>query len=648
MRDDGPPAVLSPGDVVKGYTVVRQLDKGGFGTVYLATNDGQPCALKLVERQRVEGRVEKEVSILLRLSHPNVVGIRGFSYWQDKGRDYALIAMEYVEGRKLSTWVREENPSAQQVAKVTLDVARALAASHAAGVVHRDVKDANVMVRAADGLAVLVDYGIGAYKGAPGVTQSLLPPGTMEYRPPEAWLFIRQHLGQSSARYESVPSDDVWALGIVLYRLLTARWPFDEGTDASYVEGVIRKSPVPPHLANRFVPEGLGLLCMRLLEKEPAARPDANAVCAALEGLLAHAEGDAWTTPLCDTYGPHSATTEGGDKWLKWMKVPLRKLRRGVPPGPAPDEFPPGPVEGLPENAPVALAPVLPPGAGAALSKESSRPGPTREASDLSRATTESFVPEVGRRTFFSRLRKGRVLGAGLFCMAFASGAFLLRPAAPLQGASAHSQEVAPYAKKPQAARAAAPTGPEATPAAVAPAATLPKVTAAVTTTPMSDTPSAPPTPTKRAAKSARSALAATALCGALACTGPQVRPPPEPEPCPAGSEEGMKMLGIRIGDEALTSFVRGEEKYVTVREGTAQILLLDHGTGTLSGRLIVGDRLYGRMTRARTNKGSFPVCLEVLDSSGGRGLEIEGGGGGSGRARVYSAFTVKAVSEFE
>ncbi|MBU8900980.1 protein kinase [Corallococcus sp. M34] len=648
MRDDGPPAVLSPGDVVKGYTVVRQLDKGGFGTVYLATNDGQPCALKLVERQRVEGRVEKEVSILLRLSHPNVVGIRGFSYWQDKGRDYALIAMEYVEGRKLSAWVREENPSAQQVAKVTLDMARALAASHEAGVVHRDVKDANVMVRAADGLAVLVDYGIGAYKGAPGVTQSLLPPGTMEYRPPEAWLFIRQHLGQSSARYESVPSDDVWALGIVLYRLLTARWPFDEGTDASYVEGVIRKSPVPPHLANRFVPAGLGLLCMRLLEKEPAARPDANAVCVALEGLLAHAEGDAWTTPLCDTYGPHSATTEGGDKWLKWMKVPLRKLRRGVPPGPAPAELPQGPAEAPPENAPVALVPALLPGAGVAPAEDSRLPGPTREASDLSRATTESFVPEVERRTFYSRLRKGRVLGACLLCVAFASGAFLLRPAAPLQVAAAHSQEVAPYAKKPQAARAAAPTGPEAIPAAVAPDATNPKVTATVTT-PKSDTPPSPPTPTKRAVKSAGATLVGTALCGALACTGAQVRPPPEPESCPAGSEEGMMRLGMKVGRDAPGSFVfQGEEKYITVKEGSAQILLGTDAGATLTGRLIVADRVYVRLTRARTSKGGFPVCMEVLDTSNKRGLEIEGGGADSGKARVYSAVFVRAVSEFE
>nr|WP_217442674.1 serine/threonine-protein kinase [Myxococcus sp. CA033] len=634
---------MSPGDVVKGYTVVRHLDQGGFGTVYLATNDGQPCALKLVERQRVEGRVEKEVSILLRLTHPNVVGLRGFSYWQAGERDYALIAMEYVEGRKLSAWVKDENPSARQIAKVTLDVARALAASHAAGVVHRDVKDANVMVRDADGLAVLVDYGIGDYEGAPpGVTQSMLPPGTMEYRPPEAWLFVEQHAGHRGARYVSVPSDDVWALGTVLYRLLTARLPFDAATDPEYVQSVIRKSPVPPHLANRFVPERLGMLCMRLLEKDPAARPEASAVCAALEELLAGAEGEAWDTPLFDTYGPNSATTEGEAGALaRWAKRPLRQMRRGKAPGP---ELPGA-------GAPAALLSQAAPVAAATRPLEGALPGLAHEAGVRAEAAMEQAAPvapvvELVRRSFLARLRLGRVLGAGLLAMALASGAYFSQRTASPKPRADPGQEVAPYTKKPQAARAAAPTGPEATPAAVAPPAMLPEVTATVTTT-KSDSPTSPPVPARKATRSVSSALATTALCTTLACSGAQVRPAPEPEPCPAGAVEGMRKLGMKIGDEEGSSFVRGEEKYVTVKEGTAQIIL-GSDMATLSGRLIIADRVYVRLTRARTSKGTFPVCLEVRDGSSNRGLEIEGGGGDSGKARVFSAVLVKAVSEFE
>ncbi|NOK05928.1 MULTISPECIES: serine/threonine-protein kinase [Myxococcus] len=652
MRDNGPPAVLSPGDSVMGYTVVRQLDRGGFGTVYLATNGGQPCALKLVERQRVEGRVEKEVSILLRLTHPNVVGIRGFTYWHAEERDFALIAMEYVEGRKLSAWVKDENPCARRIAKVTLDMARALEASHEAGVVHRDVKDANVMVRDADGLAVLVDYGIGDYKGAPGVTQSMLPPGTMEYRPPEAWAFMRKHLGQQSgARYVSVPSDDMWALGTVLYRLLTARLPFDAGTDAEYVEGVMGKSPVPPHLVNRFVPERLSQLCMRLLEKEPAARPTASAVCAALEELLPGAEGEAWDTPLFDTYGPNSATTENEGKvngFARWAKRPLRQMRRGKAPGP---ELPEVPGEGrpaaLPPEAPLAPAATWPVETQVlGLAHEAGVGAEAAMEAEAAQAALVGPVVEVRRRSLFARIRKGRLLGAGLLAMALASGAYLSQRTASPQPQAGPGQEVATYAKKPQAAPAAAPIGPEATPAAVAPPATLPEVTATVTT-PQNDTASSQPVPAKKAARSVRTALAATALCGALACSGPQVRPAPDPEPCPAGATKGMKKLGMEIGDDAGASFVRGEEKPVTVREGTAQIIL-GSDKATLSGRLVIADRVYVRLTRARFRGESFPVCLEVLDSSGNRGLAIKDGGGESGKARVFSAVSVKAVSEFE
>ncbi|ATB46011.1 serine/threonine protein kinase [Corallococcus macrosporus] len=652
MRDNGPPAVLSPGDSVMGYTVVRQLDRGGFGTVYLATNDGQPCALKLVERQRVEGRVEKEISILLRLTHPNVVGIRGFTYWQAEERDFALIAMEYVEGRKLSAWVKDENPSARRIAKVTLDMARALKASHEAGVVHRDVKDANVMVRDADGLAVLVDYGIGDYAGAPsGITQSMLPPGTMEYRPPEAWLFLQKYLGQkTSARYVSAPSDDMWALGTVLYRLLTARLPFDAGTEEDYIRSVISKSPVPPHHVNRFVPERLGMLCMRLLEKDPAARPDASAVCAALEQLLSGAEGEAWDTPLFEAYGPNSATTEGeGNALKRWAKRPLRQMRRGKPPGP---ELPEVPGEGRP----AALPPEAPPVPAATRPVEAQLPGLALDAGVGAEAAMEAdgaleaalVAPgvEAGRPSVLSRLRLGRVLGAGLLAMTLASGAyFSLRTDSP-QPQAVTGQEVAPYIEKPQAAPAAAPTGPEATPAAVAPPATLPEVTATVTTT-KSDSPTSPPVPAKKATRSVSSALATAALCTTFACSGPQVRPAPDPEPCPAGSVEGMRKLGMKSGDYEAASFVRGDQKVVTVRDGTAQIIL-GGDKATLSGRLTIADRVYVRLTRVRFRGESFPVCLEVLDTSRNRGLEIEGGGGETGKARVYSAVFVKAVSEFE
>lgn len=633
MRDDGPPAMLSPGDVVVGYTVEGQLGRGGFGTVYRATCEGQLAALKLLHLPRVGARVEREVSILLRLRHPNVVGIRGFGYWPAAAPEFAVIAMEYVEGRQLDAWARDENPSARQVLKVVLDVARALAATHEAGVVHRDVKEANVMVRASDGLAVLVDYGVGDYEGAPGVTLSVLPPGTPEYRPPEAWLFFEEHSGVRGARYIPGPADDLWALGVALYHLLTARAPFEAGDDQSFINAVISHTPTSPREENARVPQALSDVCMRLLEKDPKERYlDAGALCAALETALAGAD-EAWNVPLCDAYGLDTATTEGKvDPVAQWMNKPLHRPRRGKRPASA--------VAGVlaAQDSELGLEGLaLPSGEGPESDGGPAWPPEVAQWSD------------VNARLPRPPLRRGVWTAAVVSFLCVAAALVLLwgERDVGLRGSQAlpGRQEVATYAKKPQAAPAAAPIGPEATPAAVAPPATLPEVTATVTTS-KRDTPSSPSAPAKKATRTFSSALATTALCGALACSGPQVRPAPEPEPCPAGATKGMKMLGMGIGDEEGGAFIQDDSRFITVKEGTAQIFL--GGMATLSGRLIIADRVYVRLTRARTSKGTFPVCLEVLDSSGNRGLAIKEGGGDTGRARVFSAVTVRAVSEFE
>ncbi|RYZ37226.1 MAG: serine/threonine protein kinase, partial [Myxococcaceae bacterium] len=336
-----PPAILVPGAEVLGYTVERQLGQGGFGTVYLARNAGQPFALKLLHLPRAGERVEREVSILLKLHHPHVVGLQGYGLWPSGEPHFAVIVMEYVDGRRLDVWADEENPSARRVTRVLLDVARALAATHAAGVLHRDVKEANIMVRAADGPAKLVDFGIGDYTGARDLTADILPPGTPEYRAPEAWRYFRQHARVLGARYEAGAADDLWALGVVCYWLLTGRRPFDGEDDPSFIEAVLTQTPAPPHEVNERVPHALSDVCLRLLEKTPEARtPSALAVVAALEEVLRGADAT-WDVPLCDAFGEDTATTESElDSFEKWRNRPRHRPRRGVR---APPEVPPTP-----------------------------------------------------------------------------------------------------------------------------------------------------------------------------------------------------------------------------------------------------------------------------------------------------------------
>lgn len=153
-------------------------------------------------------------------------------------------------------------------------------------------------------------------------------------------------------------------------------------------------------------------------------------------------------------------------------------------------------------------------------------------------------------------------------------------------------------------------------------------------------------------------ALATAAACTGLACSsGPQVRPPPRPEPCPPGAMEAMKELGIKVGwaqhGTATFTLRGGESEVMTVREGPVQIRVglglgkLDNGTAT--GRIFVADRVYGYFDRATTKGGqSFPVCLVLRESGIGHGVPQQPGDTSPDSARIYSEVELEAVEHFK
>ncbi|WNG47674.1 serine/threonine protein kinase [Archangium minus] len=283
---------FTPGTEVAGFTIEGLISTGSTGAVYRARRGRQLFAIKLVPRNP---RGDREVDALRRMRHPNVVGFHGYGFWPDNEPRALVLALELVDGRPLDVWAREENPSALElVSQVLLPLALTLADVHGAGVVHRDIKEPNIVMREADGLPVLVDFGSAGLEDTPRLTLRL-PPGTPEYRSPEAWRFAREWEGEP---YSAGPGDDLWALGVVTYAVLTGKLPFGDRHDPGMVRAILHETPQAPHALNPNVPLALSELCLRMLEKEPGARfANARELAEALATEWAQADRS-WLVPL--------------------------------------------------------------------------------------------------------------------------------------------------------------------------------------------------------------------------------------------------------------------------------------------------------------------------------------------------------------
>ncbi|MGZ3457542.1 MAG: serine/threonine protein kinase [Archangium sp.] len=317
---------LPPGAKINGLVVEELVGVGGWGTVYRARReDGATYALKFIPLGHAVDRALREFAMLLRVRHHNLVQVVSLGVWPEKAPEYLCLQLEFIEGERLDEWVKEHTPDARGAAGKVLELARGLAAAHAAGVVHRDVKEANIIVRASDGEAVLVDFGSGTYEEAATLTRGPLAPGTPSYMSPEALRFAQEKAGRAGAHYRASAADDLYALGVILYRMATGKRPF-EVREPGDEEAVLEEEAPAPHLLNPRVPVPLSAVCMKLLEKEPEARHASMAeLCTVLEGQLAAADAS-WGLPLLEP-----ATQPGGPApFLEKAPATPRKARRRV------------------------------------------------------------------------------------------------------------------------------------------------------------------------------------------------------------------------------------------------------------------------------------------------------------------------------
>jgi len=291
----GPPPAGTP--ALPGYEVLGELGRGGMGVVYKArqTDLNRLVALKMIRDDALAGeqelaRFRVEAEAVARLQHPNIVPIYQVGAWA--GRPY--LALEFVDGGNLAQRLGGTPQAPRQAAQLAEVLAQAVHYAHERHIVHRDLKPANILLQIADcrlqierqsaicnlqsAIPKITDFGLAklldAAPGAQTKTGAIL--GTPSYMAPEL----------AEGRVHQVgPAADVYALGAMLYEMLTGRPPFLGETPLDTLQQVRSREPIPPRQLQPKVPRDLETICLKCLHKEPPRR---YASAAALADDLRH------------------------------------------------------------------------------------------------------------------------------------------------------------------------------------------------------------------------------------------------------------------------------------------------------------------------------------------------------------------------
>ncbi|MBZ4336417.1 protein kinase [Corallococcus sp. AS-1-12] len=323
------PAQLPPGYMIHGWRVVKLLGAGTYGAVYRVEMNGHHFAMKIAmhrpgsgDAEQADARLKRELGCLVHLTHPNIVGVHGHGRFPDFRTGWLYVVLDFIEGHTLAEWVERMHPTAQEVVRVFEKLAGAMDYMHGRGVFHRDLKLANIMVRAKDGEPAILDFSAGDYTHAEDLTDAPLPPGTRRYRSPEASRFLKEHGDERGARYEFKVTDDVYALGVCLYDVLTTAEPAS-GSPKATVEG--RWVPKSARELNARVPAGLSDVAMRFIARKPEERPPTAEVMRRELAALAGEAGPEWTVPVhVPSLKPPTAPASNTDE----ETPPARRVRR--------------------------------------------------------------------------------------------------------------------------------------------------------------------------------------------------------------------------------------------------------------------------------------------------------------------------------
>jgi serine/threonine-protein kinase len=284
---DGTPLARDPDPFVgrtlaARYRLVRKVGSGGMAVVYLARHVmiERLSAIKILRQDlgmnvSHRERFLREARAVNRINHPNIVEITDFG--EDGG--LVFLVMEYIEGESLQAALGRGRFEVARAVRVALQIAAALGRAHELGVIHRDLKPENVLLVPRGGVdfVKLTDFGIAKIVDAPAITFTEQRFGTPGYIAPE-------YVDGKPA----TALGDLYALGIVLYQMVTGQLPFDEKIPIDLIVAALKGAPIKPSARVADLRADLEALILRMIARKPEDRPrDAFAVHDALEGVLA-------------------------------------------------------------------------------------------------------------------------------------------------------------------------------------------------------------------------------------------------------------------------------------------------------------------------------------------------------------------------
>jgi len=259
-----PTEKLQKGSTVAGrYQILEELGRGGMGVVYKAedTKLKRTVALKFLPQELthipdVKDRFMREAQAAAALDHPNICTVHEF----DEAEEKAFISMAYIEGQSLKKKIESGPLELDEAIRIALQVAEGLRKAHKSGVVHRDIKSANIMVTEED-QAKIMDFGLARIAGGTLVTKEGMTMGTIAYMSPE------------QARGEEVDHrTDIWSLGVVMYEMLTGQLPFKGEHEQAIVYSILKEKPEPITDLKADIPVSIVEVVSKALEKDPDKR----------------------------------------------------------------------------------------------------------------------------------------------------------------------------------------------------------------------------------------------------------------------------------------------------------------------------------------------------------------------------------------